>query len=437
MVKKTVLSLIAAACFSLTVYGQANMSVFASGLKNPVGLAFDETGNLWVAEMGTGMSDGRVSVITNQGDVFPFVTGLPSDIINDEISGPNRILFDNNNSILILIGEGTDSLSGSAVRMDLSTYLPGDTSFTRNDILEVIDISDYVLSQGYAESNPYDIISGPGTDYFIVDAAANAIVKMERITYHKSIFAEFPDLQNNTGIGPPMINTVPTGIVELRDTFYVSALTGFPFPDSLADLYAVMPDGDVSVHTRGMQTLVDVELKDTITNEMFVLKFAEFDAQSGFVSNSGKVYRIENRTGIEVADSLNFPSAMKFNGLGNLYVSELMDGEILYISGLVTNTAETKQLPETFLLEQNYPNPFNPATKIKYTIPASENGQTLPVNLKVFDLLGNEIKVLVDEAQSAGNYEIVFDGTGLSSGVYFYRLNAGEFSDSKKLILMK
>ncbi len=97
--------------------------------------------------------------------------------------------------------------------------------------------------------------------------------------------------------------------------------------------------------------------------------------------------------------------------------------------------------PLSFKLEQNYPNPFNPSTTIKYTIPASLNpnkGGTF-TQLKIYDILGNEIAVLVNENKSAGNYEVKFDAGkyGLSSGIYFYQLKAGNFVQTKKLILMK
>jgi hypothetical protein len=92
-----------------------------------------------------------------------------------------------------------------------------------------------------------------------------------------------------------------------------------------------------------------------------------------------------------------------------------------------------------FKLSQNYPNPFNPVTKIKYEIPASLNpskGGTL-VQLVVYDILGREVAVIVNEEKQSGDYEIEFDGGNLPSGVYLYKLTAGNFSESKKLILLK
>lgn len=90
-----------------------------------------------------------------------------------------------------------------------------------------------------------------------------------------------------------------------------------------------------------------------------------------------------------------------------------------------------------FILEQNYPNPFNPQTKIRYNIPADILNRRLNVVLKIFDNLGNEISTLVDEEKSPGEYEIIFDASGLPSGIYFYRLSINNYSEVKAMILEK
>jgi len=89
-------------------------------------------------------------------------------------------------------------------------------------------------------------------------------------------------------------------------------------------------------------------------------------------------------------------------------------------------------LPTEFSLEQNYPNPFNPATTIKYDIKERTN-----VELKVFDILGREIITLVNEEKTAGAYSVEFNATSLPSGVYFYQLSAGNFVETKKMVLLK
>lgn len=86
----------------------------------------------------------------------------------------------------------------------------------------------------------------------------------------------------------------------------------------------------------------------------------------------------------------------------------------------------------SYRLEQNYPNPFNPETRIGYTIPEYSN-----VTIKLYDILGNEIAVLENTAKPAGNYSIKFDGRSLSGGVYFYRMRAGSYAETRKMILLK
>jgi hypothetical protein len=104
-----------------------------------------------------------------------------------------------------------------------------------------------------------------------------------------------------------------------------------------------------------------------------------------------------------------------------------------YDNDFVTDVDENNTLlPTEFSLSQNYPNPFNPSTSIQYAI----NSRQL-VTLKVYDILGSEVATLVNQEQSVGNYKVDFNASHLSSGVYFYQLKAGEFVQSKKMILIK
>jgi len=98
----------------------------------------------------------------------------------------------------------------------------------------------------------------------------------------------------------------------------------------------------------------------------------------------------------------------------------------------LSSVHETNEQIRSFSLSQNYPNPFNPTTTITYKIP-NENF----VTLKIYNSLGEEITTLVNEVKQAGNYTVEFNGSSLPSGVYFYRLIAGNFVASKKMILMR
>ncbi|KAF0158779.1 MAG: hypothetical protein FD188_2443 [Ignavibacteria bacterium] len=90
------------------------------------------------------------------------------------------------------------------------------------------------------------------------------------------------------------------------------------------------------------------------------------------------------------------------------------------------------EIPVGFSLNQNFPNPFNPSTTITYSIPSGGF-----VTIKIYDILGNEILTLVNEEQNAGNYSVLFDASGLASGMYLYKLSLGNFEQAKKFVLLK
>lgn len=110
----------------------------------------------------------------------------------------------------------------------------------------------------------------------------------------------------------------------------------------------------------------------------------------------------------------------------------VIDG-IVYGDTTLTNVRQlSSNVPENFSLSQNFPNPFNPKTIINYELQITDH-----VVLKVFDVNGKEVATLVNEKQSAGSYDVEFDGSFLASGVYFYRIEAGEFTEMKRMIILK
>ena len=124
--------------------------------------------------------------------------------------------------------------------------------------------------------------------------------------------------------------------------------------------------------------------------------------------------------------------AYPFTKDGYVYGSDI-EGWLTVVKFVpVATNVDYEKIPQAFKLEQNYPNPFNPATKIKFSIPVSSN-----VSLKVFDVLGREAATLVNEEKSAGDYEVEFDGSDFSSGTYFYRVRAGSFISTRKMLLLK
>ena len=125
------------------------------------------------------------------------------------------------------------------------------------------------------------------------------------------------------------------------------------------------------------------------------------------------------------------------------YTSSFGAGEddiyVVKTGEIILNTGKYSDSFDNYCLSQNYPNPFNPTTKIKYQIPdlpAGRQGLSF-ATIKVYDVLGNEVTILVNEEKQPGNYEVEFNGSRLPSGVYFYRIQAGDFIQTKKMILLK
>lgn len=114
-------------------------------------------------------------------------------------------------------------------------------------------------------------------------------------------------------------------------------------------------------------------------------------------------------------------------------INNILYGDTSTIIGI--HTISTK-VPESFSLSQNYPNPFNPSTKIVFSIPSVETTRWV-VSLKVYDMLGREVTTLVNQQLSPGTYEVNWDASNYPSGLYFYTLSAGEYSETKKMILIK
>ncbi|MCF8242618.1 MAG: T9SS type A sorting domain-containing protein, partial [Melioribacteraceae bacterium] len=124
-----------------------------------------------------------------------------------------------------------------------------------------------------------------------------------------------------------------------------------------------------------------------------------------------------------------------FDNQGGTHPNDGFDAMVYSLDfSLVTNieSNEKENSPSAFTLSQNYPNPFNPSTTIKFSIP-----RTSEVSLKVYNMLGQEIAELINMQMSSGNYTVNFNAENLSSGIYFYSIQAGDFSASKKMLLIK
>jgi hypothetical protein len=157
-------------------------------------------------------------------------------------------------------------------------------------------------------------------------------------------------------------------------------------------------------------------------------------------TNSGANWSRVN-TGLPEFFGLIFPSILSLavapNSAGgtDLFAGTFLMGVWRRPASEVTDVrSKASPVPENFSLEPNYPNPFNPVTVIQFSIPA---GTHTRVSLRVYDLLGREVAVLVDESKEPGRYEVRFDGSNLSSGVYFCRLTADQYVQTRKMSLLR
>ena len=167
---------------------------------------------------------------------------------------------------------------------------------------------------------------------------------------------------------------------------------------------------------------------------------------AGFSNSDILVLKYNSALTLQWSKTYNSPakgndatSDMILDNSGNLYITGYSMGigtnyDYLTIkySQVVGITQNSNEVPEAYTLHQNYPNPFNPSTNIKFDIPKDSD-----VKIAVYDMLGKEVKILVEEHKQAGSYELNFDASKLSSGMYFYKLTAGSFTGIKKMILIK
>jgi hypothetical protein len=257
----------------------------------------------------------------------------------------------------------------------------------------------YKYSGGYQVATTLD----PGYGYWMKLTGAGQIIIPETLARGTKPVEYFPD---------------DWGKIILTDA------TGIDYT-----LYAVKSEKDLSQY----------ELPPAPPAGMFDIRF-----------NSGRIAEDLN-TDIKAIEmrGIEYPVTIKVEGMsvkfqdetGEKVFTTLSPGEVLTISDNSVNILKVSNevffIAKNYSLEQNYPNPFNPSTKIKFAIPGQAHNDNIVVTLKVFDVLGNEVATLVNEEKPAGEYEVEFNGSSLSSGIYFYQLKTGEFIQTRKMILLK
>jgi hypothetical protein len=158
------------------------------------------------------------------------------------------------------------------------------------------------------------------------------------------------------------------------------------------------------------------------------------DYLTGFAGISHTAASYEGGAAAMVAGTNTVLLAIPFETIHAKTDRDAVMTKVLNYLGITTSAAERNDLsiPAGFTLEQNYPNPFNPSTNFRFSIPSKE-----AVSLMIFDVLGKPVSMLVNEELSAGTYTVQWNAEACASGVYFYRLRTGIFSETKKLVLTK
>ncbi|HUF09289.1 MAG TPA: ScyD/ScyE family protein [Rhodothermales bacterium] len=381
----------------------AQATLFAEGLTNPSGIYVDDGGYVWVGSLGTGANDAGVYVVTSEGVMHPFITGLPSTLIMGLPSGANHVYFNNDVQLFIVQGEGNAVQSESILLVDTTGFTPGDTPLGPADIDAVLNIGDFVHGELglIGTSNPFAMTFVPNSSQaYVADAKANAIVASDDAGL--SILAQFP-------------NIVPTGLDYHDGTIYVGTLSGFPFSEGAASILAVDTAGNVSTYLDDLTTVVDLQVIPGGGGVVFL--------EHRFTPNAGILYKYENEELTEMATGLDRPVGLRIGHRGEVYVSLLAKGEIVVVEGVVTDTE--RELPERSMpmRVEAYPNPFSDGVNL--TVDVQEAGQA---SLTIVDALGRTVHREEYSRLEAGTHRLRWAAGAagrISPGSYLYRVEVG------------
>jgi hypothetical protein len=304
------------------------------------------------------------------------------------------------------------------------------------------------LAAGRAAS-PITFESFADFDYDLIGKPGNRVFKISGTLW--DFIAQIPAVSNR-----PFDNysyVAPTIYDNQPATFVVSAVgkqghnipTLWGMPGSGISLDNISPqfaNFSITPHSEGIR--LDWTIDRIVHHDLAGIKIYRHN-QQGFSPS------VESLLGVLPPGSNRHDDLTVEPGQDYYYIIEAFDdgGNSAFTPELtvsLTSAEDEFTKPDKFELYQNYPNPFNPTTKIQFTIPSVETGKLVPpwrdapslrCKLAVYDPLGRKVATLIDEERSPGVYEIEFNGTGLSSGVYFYRLQAGAYVQTKKFILAK
>ncbi len=363
-------------------------------------LAIDK-GYQYVGVVNTDGTDRKIIASVKQGDPSPFLTGFPD--------WGDRLVFNEDGSKLLLGGTGIlcDTQTGEVLQLAMSAATP-----------EPVAPEGMRFATMNMSGNRFGYLIGKYQDqYHLAYCDLNPIIPGNAPAPY--------DININPDYVLTNQRSYATITARVNTTMQLKNVACSFLHNGLRDVYVCVGDR------------TPPQLMDDGTEDDAVAGDGIYTNGNVYALNEASVGPKTVRIKVEGKDSDGRRHAMA------------MDLTPFEVSENATDVADDKYLLTNFDLFQNYPNPFNPVTTIKYSIPTSpllplltkESVGARLVTLKVYDVLGCEIATLVNEEKKPGSYEVIFNadfsGGGLPSGIYFYRMQAGGFIQSRKMILMK
>jgi hypothetical protein len=302
---------------------QLKVSILATGFTSPNGIAISSDGNIWLSDQGTGENDGKIWLIKPNGQKYEAIVHLESVLTGNELDGPSHMLL--SDGLLYILGA-----KGKMYKARPSDFKPGGSPIEAST-LAVEDISAFVRNYPFQNNthmcHPYGITKAPDGSFYITDAAANALLHRTKGGVY-SVVAEIPGIANPLPVGPPVTESVPTGVIIRDGNLLVTTLLGFPFPPGKAVIYHVTPKGAISVYQSGFTSLVDII--DANPKGQLVLEHGKFNM--GFTQKTGKLLWVDGKDANIFADSLNLPAGVVQANRNTWYVSSLGDKSVIKVT---------------------------------------------------------------------------------------------------------
>jgi hypothetical protein len=292
---------------------------------------------------------------------------------------------------------------------------------------------EYILGNSYGLTVTSPIVSVSTLEHFIINRTSgttnakvslswgsnSGITNLAAIRVARWNSASWEDAGRTSLTGDETSGTITSGDITTFSPFIIGSTVEQPLPVTLKSFTSVISGRDVKLNW--------VTEKE-INNKGFDVERVK-SSESG-VKGYEKIGYVESKGNVNTATSYSFDDKNLVSGRYKYRLKQIdYNGNYEYFE---LNVEVTVGVPKKFDLSQNYPNPFNPVTKINFDIP--EDGK---VNLRIYDMLGREVATLVNDVRTAGYYTVNFDASRLSSGMYFYRLSAGNYNAVKKMAVIK